>query len=151
MADAAVISPDEVGEGQELPEHVAGPIDRTTLALFAGASHDHVKLHIDSDFAKAAGMDDVFAHGMLVMAYLGQFLTRWRPQSNIRRWGVRFVAITPLHATIHCRGRVVEVLEQDGERVARVKLGAWTEQGLQTVDGEALVALGSTIEGDANG
>lgn len=132
----------EVAEGQALPEHICGPIDRTTLALFAGASHDHVKLHIDTDFAKAAGMDDIFAHGMLVMAYLGQFLTRWRPQSSLRRWSVRFVAITPVHATIHCRGQVVEILEQGGERLARVKLGAWTDSDLQTVDGEAFVALG---------
>lgn len=132
----------EIAEGQALPEHICGPIDRTTLALFAGASHDHVKLHIDTDFARAAGMDDVFAHGMLVMAYLGQFLTRWRPQSCLRRWSVRFVAITPLHATIHCRGRVVEVLDQGGERLARVALGAWTDKNIQTVDGEALVALG---------
>lgn len=142
MGEAAIMNPAQAVEGQELPEHIAGPIDRTTLALFAGASHDHVKLHIDSDFAKAAGMDDVFAHGMLVMAYLGQFLTRWRPQSSLRHWSVRFVAITPLHATIHCRGRVVEILDQGGERLARVKLGAWTDKGLQTVDGEALVALG---------
>jgi acyl dehydratase len=141
MADTVVIARAGAFEGQELPELVRGPITRTTLALFAGASHDHVQLHIDTDFVKAAGIDDVFAHGMLVMAYLGQFLTHWRPQASIRRWGVRFTAITPLHATIHCRGRVVEIVEQDGECLARVKLGAWTDQGLQTVDGEALVAL----------
>ncbi|WP_202820897.1 MaoC/PaaZ C-terminal domain-containing protein [Rhizorhabdus dicambivorans] len=142
MADAVMTVPETVFEGQELPEHICGPIDRTILALFAGASHDHVKLHIDSDFAKGAGMDDVFAHGMLVMAYLGQFLTRWRPQQNIRKWSTRFVAITPVHATIHCRGRIAEIIEQDGERLARVKLGAWTDKDVQTVDGEALVALG---------
>jgi len=142
MSDAALASLNHAMVGQELPVHTCGPIDRATLALFAGASHDHVKLHIDSDFVKAAGVEDVFAHGMLVMAYLGQFLTRWRPQSKLRRWGVRFVAITPLHATIICRGRIEEILEKDGERLARVKLGAWTDKGLQTVDGEALVALG---------
>lgn len=140
MADALTLTRRDSGQ-DDLPEHVCGPIDRTTLALFAGASHDHVRLHIDSDFAQAAGMDDVFAHGMLVMAYLGQFLTRWRPQSALRRWNVRFVAITPLHATIHCRGRVVEIVEEYGERVARVKLGAWTDGGVQTVDGEAHVMV----------
>lgn len=142
MVDSPVTASAGVAEGHELPEHICGPIDRTTLALFAGASHDHVKLHIDTDFAQAAGMDDVFAHGMLVMAYLGQLLTRWRPQANLRRWNVRFVAITPLHATIRCRGRIVEIVEQGSERLARVKLGAWTDEGVQTVDGEALVALG---------
>jgi acyl dehydratase len=141
MADVITATPPAISVGDILPEHICGPIDRTTLALFAGASHDHVKLHIDSDFAKAAGMDDVFAHGMLVMAYVGQLLTRWRPQSSIRKWSVRFVAITPLHSTIRCRGQVLEILEQDGEHLARVKLGAWTDKDLQTIDGEALIAL----------
>src|SRR3546814_10853208 len=44
-----------VAVGDTLPELVRGPIDRATLALFAGASHDHVRLHIDSDFAHTAG------------------------------------------------------------------------------------------------
>src|SRR3546814_2391616 len=87
-----------IAVGDVLPELVRGPIDRKTLALFAGASHDHVPLHIDTDFARAAGMDDVFAHGMLGMAYLAQMLTRWAPQGHLRSWNVRFTAITPLHA-----------------------------------------------------
>lgn len=127
--------------GDTLPEHVQGPIDRATLALFAGASHDHVPLHIDSDFAKAAGMDDVFAHGMLGMAYLAQMLTRWAPQERLRHWSVRFTAITPLHAILRCRGEVVELLEEAGEHRARLKIGAWTDDDIQTLDGEAVVAL----------
>lgn len=66
------------------------------LALFAGASHDHVPLHIDSDFARAAGMDDVFARGMLPMAWLAQALRSWVSADRIRSWNVRFIAITPL-------------------------------------------------------
>jgi len=129
-------------EGQHLPELVRGPITRATLALFAGASHDHVPLHIDSDYAKAAGMDDVFAHGMLSMAYLAQALRSWVPQERLLSWNVRFTAITPLHATVHCRGHVVEAL--DGNR-ARLSIGAWTDQGIQTLGGEAIVAIeGST-------
>ena len=44
-------------------------------ALFAGASWDHNPIHIDTDFARASGHPDVFAHGMLVMGYLGQALS----------------------------------------------------------------------------
>ncbi len=130
-----------VAVGDVLPEHVQGPITRGTLALFAGASNDHVLLHIDSDYAKEAGMEDVFVHGMLSMAYLAQLLTRWVPQERIRRWGVRFKAITPLHAVLRCTGKVVEIFEENGEQLARVKLTAVTDQGLTTVEGEALVAL----------
>ena len=127
--------------GDTIPEHVQGPISRTTLALFAGASHDHVRLHIDSDFATAAGMDDVFGHGMLSMAYLAQMLTHWMPQDRLRRWSVRFTAITPLHATITCRGEIVEIFEEGGERLVRCKIGSWIDNGVQTLDGEAVVAL----------
>lgn len=128
-------------EGDTLPELVRGPITRGTLALFAGASHDHVLLHIDSDYAREAGMDDVFAHGMLSMAYLGQALRQWVSANRIRTWNVRFTAITPLHAVVRCRGCVTEILYADGERRARLSIGAWTDQGLQTLSGEAIVAI----------
>lgn len=128
-------------EGEALPELVRGPITRGTLALFAGASHDHVLLHIDSDFARTAGMNDVFAHGMLSMAYLAQALRQWAPADRLRSWNVRFTAITPLYATVHCRGVVAELFEHEGERRARLTISAWTEQGIQTLGGEAIVAI----------
>lgn len=127
--------------GQSLPEHVRGPITRAMLALFAGASHDHVQLHIDSDYAKAAGMNDVFGHGMLSMAYLAQAVKSWAPQDRLECWSCRFTAITPLHSTVICRGDVVEIFEEPGIRRARVKIGAWTDQQLQTLDGEAIILL----------
>ncbi len=132
---------DRLAAGDRLLEHVQGPITRTTLALFAGASNDYVRLHIDSDYAKSAGMDDVFAHGMLSMAYLAQAVGRWAPPERLRRWNARFTAITPLFATVRCRGEVIEIFEEAGERLARLKIGAWTDKDLQTLDGEAVVAL----------
>lgn len=134
-------TPSSVAVGDRLPDLVRGPISRATLALFAGASHDHVSLHIDSDFAKAAGMGDVFAHGMLSMAYLAQMLMSWAPQDRLRRWSVRFTAITPLHATVTCRGEVIEIFEEQGERLARCRIGSWIDGDVQTLDGEAIVAL----------
>lgn len=128
-------------EGQALPELVRGPVTRTMLALFAGASHDHVPLHIDSDFARAAGMGDVFAHGMLSMAWLAQALRNWVPADRIRNWNVRFTAITPLHAVVTCRGTVAGIFTVEGERRARIEIGAWTDQGLQTLGGDAVVAI----------
>ena len=140
MADGAPISTG-LRVGTVLPELVRGPITRGTLALFAGASHDHVLLHIDSDYAKAAGMDDVFGHGMLSMAWLAQAVKSWAPAERLRTWNVRFTAITPLYATVHCRGEVAEIFEEAGERRARLKIGAWTDAGLQTLDGEAVVTI----------
>jgi acyl dehydratase len=132
---------DEVRVGDTLPQHTSKPISRHTLALYCGASGDHNPIHVDSDFAKGAGMPDVFAHGMLSMAYLAQFLTRWVPQSQIREWGVRFVAITPVHAKVICTGKVVEKFEADGEKRVRLKIDANTDRGLHTLSGEAVIAL----------
>jgi len=124
--------------GERLPDLVHGPITRGTLALFAGASNDHVLFHIDSDFARAAGMEDVFAHGMLSMAYLAQLITHWVPQERLKQWHVRFTAITPLHAVVTCSGEVVELVEPG---LVRLAIRCRTDAGVTTLEGEALVAI----------
>ncbi|MHA4778825.1 MaoC/PaaZ C-terminal domain-containing protein [Streptomyces sp. MSC1_001] len=84
-------------------------ITRTVLALYAGASGDHNPVHIDIDACQAVGIDDVFAHGMLSMAYLGRLLTDWVPQERIASYEVRFSAITPVNSTPVCTGTVTAV------------------------------------------
>ena len=127
--------------GERLVHKTYAPITRHTLALYCGASGDHNPIHVDSDFARRFGMPDVFAHGMLSMAYLAQLLTRWVPQGQIRHWGVRFVAITPVHARVICTGKVVEKFEADGEKRVRLEINANTDGGLHTLAGEAVIAL----------
>jgi acyl dehydratase len=131
----------EIVVGTEIPALELPPITRTTLALFAGASGDHNPIHIDSDFAKKAGMPDVFAHGMLSMAYLGRMLTSWQPQSRLKKFSNRFASITHLQDVITCTGKVVEVIEQDGETLARCEIQAAKANGEQTLIGEALVVV----------
>ncbi|MEJ0024717.1 MAG: MaoC family dehydratase [Rhizomicrobium sp.] len=132
---------DAVDIGDEIPIHESAAISRHTLALYCGASGDHNPMHVDSDFAKSSGMPDVFAHGMLTMAFLGQLLTRWVPQQNIRHWSVRFTAITPVHAKVVCTGKVVAKFEAGGEKCVRLEINARTRCGLHTVVGDAVVAL----------
>ncbi|AQT81547.1 dehydratase [Mycolicibacterium litorale] len=126
--------------GTELPTLSVPPISRLTLALFAGASGDHNPIHVDSDAARSAGMPDVFAHGMLSMAYLGRLLTNWVPQERLRSYRVRFAAITPVHGQPTCTGRVTAVDEVDGERRATVELAVALADGTVTLTGEAVVA-----------
>ena len=128
----------EIEVGDQLPPLTTKEITRTTLALFAGASGDHNPIHIDIDFAKRAGMPDVFAHGMLNMAYLGHLLTAWVPQSAVREFSTRFVAITQLHAVVTCTGRVVE--KREGNLVA-LEIQAADQNGEVKLAGQALVEL----------
>ncbi|WP_300453140.1 MaoC family dehydratase [Accumulibacter sp.] len=130
-----------INVGDVLPEVKLPPVNRTTLALFAGASGDHNPIHIDIDFARKAGMPDVFAHGMLGMAWLGRLLTNWLPQSQLRQWSVRFLGITNLGDRITCSGRVVEVFEQDGERRAKLEIQTANQDGEVRIAGDAVVSL----------
>ncbi|WP_231712649.1 MaoC/PaaZ C-terminal domain-containing protein [Vineibacter terrae] len=80
---------------------------RHQLALYCGGSGDHNPIHVDIDFAKKFGFKDVFAHGMLSMAFLGRLATSWVPQKQIRALGTRFTSITWVGDVITVSGKVV--------------------------------------------
>jgi acyl dehydratase len=127
--------------GDALPAFTTPPVTRLTLALYCGASGDHNPMHVDSDYAKAGGSPDVFAHGMLSMGYLGRLLTNWVPQQHIREYGVRFVAITQVGEAITCSGTVTELFEAGGERRARLALQTTNQHGQVKLTGDAVVAI----------
>ena len=132
---------DTVQVGDELPSLELPPVNRTALALFAGASGDHNPIHIDTDVARRAGMPDVFAQGMLGMAWVGRLITQWAPQSRLRQYDARFAGITHLGNAITCSGEVVELLALDGEACARVAVTSANQYGQTKIVGEAIVAL----------
>jgi acyl dehydratase len=136
-----VSAPVELKVGTELPALKISAISRTTLALFAGASGDTNPIHLDHELARAAGMEDVFAQGMLSMAYLGRFLTDLFPPDRIRSYAVRFAAITPVHAEPICTATVTSIAEVDGEQRATLALNVSLADGTTTLTGDAVVAL----------
>jgi len=132
---------DALNVGDMLPSFTTEPVSRLTLALYATGSGDHHPLHLDQDYVRSKGIDDVFAHGMLGMAYLGRVLTQWVPQEAIRSFGVRFTAITHVGERLVCTGKVVEKLEQGGEKCVRLELTCANEQGEAKHKADAVVAL----------
>ena len=128
---------DDVKVGDELPPVVKGPLQQIQLTRYAGASGDFNPIHQDHEFAKAAGMSDVFAHGMLSMGFVGQLVTDWAGAGNVRKLGVRFAGIVRLKDTITCRGRVL------GKAKDLVDLEIWAEnqRGEKVVTGKATVTL----------
>jgi acyl dehydratase len=133
------ITPATAQVGDALPPLVFGPISRKTLALYAGASGDHNPIHIDLDFAQEAGMEDVFAHGMLSMAQLGRMVTDWAGQDRLRALSSRFTAITPVGATVTCTAIVTDRFEEHGRVLLTLKLAAHIDDGTRTLRGEAKV------------
>ncbi|MFR9805122.1 MaoC family dehydratase N-terminal domain-containing protein [Pseudonocardia sp. RS010] len=123
----------------------APPVSRATLAMFAGASGDANPLHIDSDAARAAGLADVIAPGMLSMAYLGRLLTDAVRQEDLREFSVRFRAATPVHAVPTCRGTLLDSPDAAGHR--RFSLAVTLADGTTTLTGHAVVSGGLRGEG----
>ena len=137
----ALPSYDAINVGDEVIHLEVPPISRTALALYGGASGDHNPMHIDIDYAKAAGQSDVFAHGMLVMAYLGRGVTSWVPQSAMRRFFTQFKAITRVGEKITVTGKVAKKEEIDGEKQVSLELAAKNDSGDAKAVGEAVVTL----------
>lgn len=107
--------------------HVS-PITAAVLAAFAQASGDDNPLHRDPDAARAAGLPEVPAHGMLSMAYLARVATTERPQEDLASLTVRFVATTPRGAA-----PVFRAAPQEGEDLAlegRLADGTVTVRGV---------------------
>lgn len=140
------MSPQPVVVGTELTPLPLPPISRTTLTHFADASGDANPIHLDGDVARAAGFEDVFAHGMLSMGYLGRLLTGWIPQARLRSFGARFVAIVPLYGKPVCTGIVRAIEEAAGGRLAIVDLTVTLADGTVVLRGDAAVALTSAME-----
>lgn len=127
--------------GDAIPPLQLPPVSRTTLALYAGASGDHNPIHIDLDFARSAGLDDVFAHGMLSAGYLGRLVTGWAGQDRLRSLHVRFTGITHVHDAPLCTGQVTERFAEGGEQRLRLALQCANQKGEVKLTGEAVVAV----------
>ncbi len=117
---SARVSFDEVEVGTELPP-LSVPLQWVNLIMYAGASGDFNPIHWNERFAKAVGLPDVIAHGMLTMASAGRIVTDWVGDPGaVVEYGVRFSAPVPvadddIGATLEVKGTVAEKLE--GNRV----------------------------------
>lgn len=132
---------DSLQVGDDLPTLTMPAITRHALAVYCGASGDHNPVHVDIDFARASGLDDVIAHGMLVMSYTGRVITDWVPQSAIRALDTRFKAVTRIGDELTVSAEVVEKREEDGRRLVRMALEARDQHGEVKTAGHALVEL----------
>jgi len=132
---------EDVQVGDDLPALVKGPIRQIQLTRYAGASGDFNPIHQDDEFAKAAGMGGVFAHGMLSMGFVAQAVTDWAGAGSVRKIGVRFTALVRLKDTVTCKGRVLAKSSKDDVHTVEVEIWAETQKGEKVVTGKATVAL----------
>jgi acyl dehydratase len=99
-------------------------------------------MHVDDEFAKNAGYPGVFAHGMLSMGYLGEFLHRaGGGVAHVRKFRARFAKLTWPGDVVSCKGVVTAVREEGGRKLVDCDIWTETQTGERKVVGSATLAL----------
>ncbi len=132
---------DDVQVGAEITPLVKPPIRQIQLTRYAGASGDFNPIHQDDEFARAAGMGGIFAHGMLSMGFVAQALTDWAGAGTVRKLGVRFGGLVRLKDVITCKGRVLAKSSKDDVHLVELDVWAENQKGEKIVTGKASVGL----------
>ena len=127
--------------GEQLPELIIGPVSRTNLALYAGASGDHNPLHIDSDYTDQIGLPDVIAHGMLIMGYLGRVLTNNISQDQILEYGVQFSSITNIGDILTCKATVIKIYTKEDRKNLKLELSVKNQNKDLKLKGYSLIKI----------
>ncbi len=123
--------------GDKLPEIVKDPVTRVQLVMYAGASGDYNPLHFDDETAQSRGLKGVIAHGMLSMAFLGQFADSAFGAGRTRKIEVNFRGMVNLGDVITLRGVVDEIREESGRALAVCSIEAVNPEGAVVTAGVA--------------
>lgn len=132
-----------IGEG--LPPLVKPPITQEQLRYYANASGDHNPIHLDEEAARRVGLHSGIAHGMLSIAFLGQFISQHlsdTPDAFISQLKVRFHNMVHLGDVLTCHGIVMarDTL-QDGSQSVSIECWILNQKGEKVTIGEATVTI----------
>lgn len=132
---------DELAVGDELPELSLPPMSRTTLALYAGIRAITTR-YTSTWISHARPACPTYSRTACSRQPTSAGCSRAGCGRNAS--GGSRCASPASHSSRDaplCTGRVVEKLQQDGERRVRLELKCSVRDGTQTVLAEALVAL----------
>lgn len=120
---------------------VTRTITQSQIQAYADASGDHNPIHVDTGFARATPFGGTIAHGMLVLALIGELMhasfgDAWNETGKLK---VRFKAVTRPGDTITAEAAFAK---QDGAR-AEYTVQCVSQSGEVVIDGRASVRTSS--------
>ncbi|MDQ6662551.1 MAG: MaoC family dehydratase N-terminal domain-containing protein [Chloroflexota bacterium] len=131
--------------GDSLSPLVKPPITQEQLQRYADAAGDHNPIHLDQEAAHRVGLQSVIAHGMLSMAFLGQFVTQQIkdiPGATLAQLKVRFVNMVRIDDTLTCLGIIkARHGDESGNEAVEIECWAQNQKGEKVTLGEAIVAV----------
>ena len=112
----------DVEPGKEPENIVGGPLTRTDVVRYQGASGDMNPIHHDELFATNAGYPAPLVVGMFPAGVLNTWATDWLGPENIRRTRVRWRAQVWPGDTLSFGGTVAKKYEEAGEKRVDLEL-----------------------------
>jgi acyl dehydratase len=111
------------------------------VLAFAAATGDDNRIHLDAEYARAAGLEGPIAHGILVQGLMSTACTRWAEARELRilsgGWDrVRFTAPVLVGDTVSTAYALQDPADTGRRRLAAAD--AWNQRG-------ELVAVGTHV------
>jgi acyl dehydratase len=127
--------------GAALPQRRFGPLTRTDIVRYQGASGDFNPIHHDDEFARSAGMPGAFSVGMLQAGYLGTYCVELFGPESVRRLWVRFAEQVWPGDELVCRGVISAVTPAEAGHSAELDLTIGRTGGGVAVSASATVVI----------
>lgn len=127
--------------GEELQPRTYGPLTRTDIVRYAGASGDFNPIHHDEPFATAAGFPTVFSIGMYQAGILAGYVVEQFGAATVRRFTVRFQEPVYPGDELTCQARITTVASAHDRHRLEVELEGRRQTGGLAVTGTAVFEL----------
>lgn len=129
-------------QGDNLPT-VVKTITQKDINLYAEASGDFNPIHIDEAFAAQTPLGGTIAHGMLILAYISEMMTKafGRNWCSAGKLSVRFKTPARPKDTITLSGEIDSINHKEDASYAACSVEARNQSGEAVITGEAVVKL----------
>jgi acyl dehydratase len=127
----------DLAPGAAAPRRTVGPLSRTDIVRYQGASGDFNPVHHDEPFARAAGYAAPLVVGMLPAGMLGVVAAEWLGPENVRRFRVRWQEPVFPGDVLELSAQVARRYEDSGERRVDLELACTRAGGGVAVQGWA--------------
>lgn len=116
-----------------------GPLSRIMLQNYAEASLDFNPIHLDDLFAQKAGFPSVIAHGMLSMAFMGDFIRLNFPRDlyRVRTFSCRFKKVVFPGDTLTVNGQP----KKESSDSITLQISVTNQKNEITSQGEAVIEI----------
>ena len=132
----------DIHQGDSLPT-IVKHLTQQKINLYAEASGDFNPIHVDEAFAAKTPLGGTIAHGMLILAYASEMMTKAFGDSWLEggRLSVRFKAPARPQDTITTTGKIDSIEYKDGVPCVNCSLECQNQNGDMIITGGAVIKL----------